>query len=244
MWQLIGKLGPRTLAVLTATALLLMTGVILYAVRSGHPVSIFGLSIDPSNAELQAEVSVLRERLEQCAVPNQELELKISDLIRKLAERPTAQDMDELKAQIAQALTPTDLPGIWNAGMSKDDILARLRVMKKSTDDYQRLEGSPDFVFLKLERGISNSGGAVNTNIAGESARDVFRLIQTALQFIDAFQGNPDGSQASTNRALEEFQKAHNAKLPKEQQLKPLGFFGRRTLALIRNRYWKIIQKS
>lgn len=244
MWQLIGKLGPRTLAVLTATALLLMTGVILYAVRSGHPVSIFGLSIDPSNAELQAEVSVLRERLEQCAVPNQELELKISDLIRKLAERPTAQDMDELKAQIAQALTPTDLPGIWNAGMSRDDILARLRVMKKSTDDYQRLEGSPDFVFLKLERGISNSGGAVNTNIAGESARDVFRLIQTALQFIDAFQGNPDGSQASTNRALEEFQKAHNAKLPKEQQLKPLGFFGRRTLALIRNRYWKIIQKS
>lgn len=227
-----------------ATALLLMTGVILYAVRSGHPVSVFGLSIDPSNAELQAEVSVLRERLEQCAVPNQELELQISDLIRKLEKRPTAQDMDELKAQIARALTPTDLPGIWNAGMSKDDILARLRVMKKSTDDYQRLEGSPDFVFLKLEREISNSGGAVNTNIAGESARDVFRLIQTALQFIDAFQGNPDGSQASTNRALEGLQKAHNAKLPKEQQLKPLGFFGRRTLALIRNRYWKIIQKS
>ena len=244
MWQLIGKLGPRALAVLTVTALLLMTGVILYAVRSGHPVNVFGLSIDSSNADLQAEATTLRKRLEQCTTPNPELELQISDLTRKLEERPTAQDMDKLNAQIAQALTPTDLAGIWDAGMSKDDILARLRVMKKSTDDYQKLEGSPDFVFLKLEREISNSGGAVNTNIAGESARDVFRLIQTALQFIDAFQGNPDGTQASTNRALEEFQKAHNAGLPKEQQLKPLGFFGRRTLALIRNKYWKIIQKS
>ncbi|MDH3670680.1 MAG: hypothetical protein OES46_05880 [Gammaproteobacteria bacterium] len=244
MWQLIGKLGPRALVALTATALLLMTGVILYAVRSGHPVSVFGLSIDPSNAELQAEVSALRKRLEQRAAPNQELELQINDLTRKLEERPTMEELDELKSQIAQALTPSDLPGIWDAGMSKDDILTRLRVMKKSIDDYQRLEGSPDFVFLKLEREISNSGGAVNTNIAGENERDVFRLIQTALQFIDAFQGNPDGTQASTNRALEEFQQAHNAKLPKEQQLKPLGFFGRRTLTLIRNKYWKIIQKS
>lgn len=244
MWQLIGKLGPRTLAVLTATALLLMTGVIVYAVRSGHPVSVFGLSIDPSNAQLQAEVSVLRKRLEQCAVPNQELELQIRDLAQELEKRPTMEELGELKSQIAKALTPADLPGIWDAGMSKDDILARLRAMKKSTDDYQRLEGSPDFVFLQLEREISNSGGAVNTNIADESARDVFRLIQTALQFIDAFQGSPDGTQASTNRALEEFQKTHNAKLPKEQQLKPLGFFGRRTLALIRNKYWKIIQKS
>ena len=244
MWQLIGKLGPRTLAVLTATVLLLMTGVILYAVRSGHPVSVFGLSIDPPNVALQAEVSALRKRLEQCAAPNQELDLQISDLTRRLEQRPTIAELGELKSQIAQALTATDLAGIWDAGMSKGDILARLRVMKKSADDYQRLEGSPDFVFLKLEREISNSGGAVNTNVAGESARDVFRLIQTVLQFIDAFQGSPDGSQASTNRALEEFQKVHNEKLPKEQQLKPLGFFGRRTLALIRNKYWKIIQKS
>lgn len=244
MWQLIGKLGPRTLAVLIATALLLMTGVILYAVRSGHPVSVFGLSIDPSKAELQTEVSVLRKKLEQCAVPRQELELQIRDLARELEARPTIEALGALKSQIAQALTPADLPGIWDGPMSKDDILVRLRMMKKRTDDYQRLEGSPDFVFLKLEREISISGGAVNTNIAGESARDVFRLIQTALQFIDAFQGSPDGMQASTNRALEEFQTAHNAKLPKEQQLKPLGFFGRRTLALIRNNYWKIIQKS
>lgn len=229
---------------LIVTGLLLVTVVMVYAVRSGHPVSVLGLRIAPSNAALQAEVDVLRKRLEQRTTPNQELELKVSDLTRKLEERPTAEDMNKLKARITQALTPTDLPGIWDAGMSKDDILARLRVMKKSTDDYQRLEGSPDFVFLQLEREISNSGGAINTNIAGESAGDVFRLIQMALQFIDAFQGSPDGTQASTNRALEEFQKSHNAGLPKDQQLKPLGFFGRRTLALIRNKYWKIIQKS
>ena len=103
MWQLIGKLGPRTLAVLTATVLLLMTGVILYAVRSGHPVSVFGLSIDPPNVALQAEVSALRKRLEQCAAPNQELDLPISDLTRRLEQRPTIAELGELKSQIGRS---------------------------------------------------------------------------------------------------------------------------------------------
>lgn len=244
MWQLISKLGPKTVAVLTAMGLVLVASVIVYALYAGHAVSFLGLSIDESNKELESEISALRKTLAERQALEKELELQIVDLKRKLKERSTDEEVAKLKTQLAKALTPVDLPGIWDAGMSRDEAVARVKAMKKSTDDYEKLAGSPDFVFLQLEREISNSGGAINTNIANDNERDVFRLIQTALQFIDAFQGSPDGAQGPANRALEAFQKGYNAQVPKERELRPLGFFGRRTLSIIRDRYWKIIRES
>lgn len=223
MWQLISKLGPRALSVLIVIALLLLAGVIGYAVSVGHPVNFFGLQIGQSNEDLAA---------------------KISELQARLNERPTHEQLNELKSQIVKALTPSDLPGIWDPTLSKEEAKSRIIEIKERAASYNELAGGADFVFLKLEREIANSGGAINTNAGTGNEVEVFQLIQSALQSIDAFQGNPNGAQVLTNRSLREFQEAYNAQVPEKRRLKPLGFFGWRTLSVIREEYWKIIQKS
>ncbi|MFQ6023319.1 MAG: hypothetical protein ACE5NW_11405 [Acidiferrobacterales bacterium] len=230
MWQFVSKLGPKTLTILIAIALILVAAVITYAISVGHPVNFFGLYIGQANQELHSEIAVMKSQ--------------IRVLRKKLDERPTQEDVNKLKAEIANALISSDLPGVWDAAMSKDQVENTIKAMKKSTDEYDEFKGSSDFVFLRLEREISKSGGAINTKIAEGYDREVFQLIQSALQAINAFRGNLDGEQVSTNRALEVFQREYNQKVSEELQLKPRGFFGRRTLYIIRDQYWKIIEES
>lgn len=105
--------------------------------------------------------------------------------------------------------------------------------------------GSIEVLFLRLERQIANAGGSINTNINANSEQETFQLIQAVLQSINAFDGVPDGNQASTNRALVAFQQAYNDDdAPRKLELKPLGFFGRRTLPIIGDEYWRIIRES
>lgn len=230
MWQFISKLGPKALTILIVVALILVAGVIVYAVSAGHPVNFFGLKIGQPNQELQSEID--------------DLQSKVRVLRKELDERPTQEQVDRLKAEIAKALTPADLPDVWDTGIAKEEVVNNIREMMKSTVDYRELQGSPDFVFLRLEREISKSGGSINTNVGSGYDREVFQLIQSALQAINAFEGNLDGDQVSTNKTLERFQKAYNRKVPEERRLKPLGFFGRRTLYIIRDQYWQIIEES
>jgi hypothetical protein len=146
---------------------------------------------------------------------NEELVSEIGDLKKQLRERPTVAEMEKLKIEIAKSLTPPDLPGIWSPGASKEDMIQKIQEVKKNADDYRELSGSIEVLFLRLERQIANSGGSINTNI-----------------------------NANTNRALVAFQQAYNDDARRKLELKPLGFFGRRTLSIIRDEYWRIIRES
>lgn len=222
-WRVISRIGPKGLILVVIMAAVLVAAVITYAVSAGHPVEFFGLSIGQSNEELVSE---------------------IDDLKKQLRERPTVAEMEKLKIEIAKSLIPSDLPGIWSPGASKGDMIHKIQELKKNADDYRELSGSIEVLFLRLEQQIANSGGSINTNINAHSEQETFQLIQAVLQSINAFDGVPDGSQASTNRALVAFQQAYNDDAPRKLELKPLGFFGRRTLSIIRDEYWRIIRES
>ncbi len=222
-WRLISRIGPKGLTFLVFIAGFLLAAVIAYAVYADRPVDFFGLSIGQSNQELVVEND---------------------DLKKQLRERPTVADIEELKAEVAKALTTSDLPGIWSPAASKQDVVKKIQELKRIADDYEGLAGSIDLLFLQLEREIASSGGSINTNIDVNNNQKTFQLIQTVLQSINAFEGVPDGEQRSMNRALVAFQQAYNEDAPKKLELKPLGFFGRRTLSIIRDKYWRIIRES
>ena len=222
-WRLISTIGPKGLTLVVIMAAVLVATVIAYAVSAGHPVEFFGLSIGQSNEELVSEIGGFK---------------------KQLRERPTVAEMEELKNEIAKSLTPSDLPGIWGPGASKKDMIHKIQELKKNADDYRELSVSIEVLFLRLERQIANSGGSINTNIYANSEQETFQLIQAVLQSINAFDGVLDGNQASTNRTLVAFQQAYNDDAPRKLELKPLGFFGRRTLSIIRDEYWRIIRES
>lgn len=223
------------IALQTTAAMLSITGgllaaVIVYAIYSGHYLSFFGLSIGQTD---------------------QSLFTQIEELERELAERPTREELESLRGdvakaqdEVAKALVPSDLPALWGGGASKTQVIEKIKAMSKTADAYDAVTQSMDFVFVELERAIARSGGYINTNEGGGTEQEVLRFIQTALRSINAFEGTPDGEQSSTNRALEAFQANYNLGLAEGMQLRPLGFFGPRTLSILRERYWRSAQET
>ena len=215
----------------TIAAMVLITGGVLaasiiYAVYSGHYISFFGVSIGQTDRSLLVRIETLEQELAKRPTRDEVKRLKT--------------DAEKAKAEAVNALVPSDLPDLWEPRESKAQIIEKITAMSKMADVYNEVTQSMEFVFVELEHVITRSGGYINTNEGTESGPKVLRLIQTALASIDAFEGTPDGDQSSTNKALEAFQATYNAGLsPDEIQLRPLGFFGPRTLSIMRDRYWR-----
>ncbi len=128
--------------------------------------------------------------------------------------------------------------------MSKTEVVATIRELKESKQEYEQFATSIEFMFLRLEREIEQAGGFINTNVSTGNEKERLRLVQAALRSINAFDGAIDGEQRSTNAALVAFQNAYNAEVSEELKLRPLGYFGRRTLSLIRAAFLSMGQGS
>ena len=154
-------------------------------------------------------------------------------------------DIVDLKQndEIAKTLRLADLPGVLRPGMSKEEMVSHIQELAKRAAELDMLETRPDFVFFKLERMINEHDGSINTHIKQESRKGVYRLIQLSLQAINSFKGEADGIQESTNSALVEFQQNYNSKVPEEQQVKHIGFFGHLTLAAVRAQFRAITEE-
>ncbi len=216
----------RTIAAMVSITGGVLAASIIYAVYSGHYISFFGVSIGQTDRSLLVRIETLEQELAKRPTRDEVKRLKT--------------DAEKAKAEAVNALVPSDLPDLWEPRESKAQIIGKITAMSKMADAYNEVTQSMEFVFVELEHVITRSGGYINTNEGTESGPKFLRLIQTALASIDAFEGTPDGDQSSTNKALEAFQATYNAGLsPDEIQLRPLGFFGPRTLSIMRDRYWR-----
>jgi hypothetical protein len=215
---LLDKIGARILGIALIAGLVLLGATTAYAVLSGRSVDFWGLRIGEG-------ASSTKKGAGEAAAGKPACEEEVVRL-QKRAE--------EAERRLGAAITRGDIPALWPVGKAKSDVLPILLNANSSSAECDD-DDTFDCLYAKIENHIGKEGGFIDVR---HTSQDVVKMVQKALQSIDAFDGNIDGDGTTAWSALLKFQRSKGIRSNDDVYE---GKFGIKTLSKIRNIHKKIV---
>jgi hypothetical protein len=220
--SLLDKVSSRVVGAILMVGIVVLAATTGYAVFSGRSVDFWGLKIGEGTDKGDKTTIEGSARTKQSAACEDEL----------ANERKRTR---EAERRLAEAITRADLPQKWRDGMGKSDVLPILSADGgESCDDDDTLE----CLYAKIENRIGKSGGFIDVKHA---KNDIVKMVQKALQSVDAFEGDIDGDGTHAWSALLTFQRRKGIR-SNEDAFE--GKFGTKTLARIRKLHDQIVHEA
>ena len=140
-----------------------------------------------------------------------------------LTIEPPSQDKNTVLASELVTLSPK----YFDNKPNKEQLLDVIRKLISKAEETENLKQIIYYKIAMAEVMIPKYGTSINTKIRDKDMVEVYKNIQTALKAINFYDGDIDGDQEKTNKAVENFQANYNKEfrrdiIPKDE----LGYFG------------------
>jgi hypothetical protein len=212
MHSVLRRLSTRSIVSLILVAFLGVTIIFIFAIRNGAKINFWGIKIEGISQDT-----------------------------------PTSNDKESTSQENAPSIPSVSASELslisdkhFGAQLRKDDLITRIKVLVKNSEELEELKKNISFKLLELEIRIIpklGNGKFIDTRIDDNSndTKEAYKKIQSVLKDIGSYDGPIDGNQQATYNALKEFQSAWN-KEERKEVFPPLdfGIFGNVTLGAIR----------
>jgi len=220
MDKFLDKLPPKLLGIVVTVALAFAGITTVFALLTGRSIDAWGFKIGAGSAFAEQESKS----------PNV---LESHDGTQALE-----QERATLKAQLAASIVATDIPRIWTAGLSKNDVVQRLANHIQCNSEAAEDDESAECLFARLVSRIGRAGGAVDVMTCRADATVL--LVQQCLRLAGAYQGPIDGNREAVRAALLKFQKENRIRSADGGA----GQVGLKTLRKLRDKHSALVNEA
>lgn len=239
----IKKLTPRLLAVTLTIAMVLLVGIIGYALKVGGSVDLKNLTFKAPERILNITPSKPSTEVVNLKNQIEEKDRKISELSKKSSNA----NYLVCTSALENSLSMNDLSPLLGV-KSATDALAKIRELSSSFGKENIADKNLLYKLYRLETIIPYFGKSISTKYSdGDKRTNAFVLIQDIMRELDFYQGESDGDQIKTNKAVINFQNGFNKKLGSQntsQKIKELGSVGYKTLEAMRSAYRQLAEDA
>lgn len=230
------KLTPRLLAITLTIAMVLLAVVIGYALNVGG-------SVDLKNLTFKAPERHFNNTPPQPSREVVDLKNQLGEkerIIIELSKKSSNTKYAACTSALANSLSMNDLAPLLGV-RSTTDALAKIREMSSASGKVDLADKNLLYKLYRLETIIPEFGKSISTKYSdGDKRTNAFILIQDILRELDFYQGESDGDQIKTNKAVVDFQSSFNQRINSQnasQKIKELGSVGYKTLEAMRSAY-------